>query len=209
MKCPTFLIAIRYAQIKRMRTLLILIAIILASCTSKTYLEKAENEINENIDKRLTINNSNFNKELEVYFENYLSSNHIVSKNEDKGLIYYNYLKFVPDHGGGLNKIINDSLTAKIKKELEFIGLDSENGIQKLFYETVKPVVEKYHDKFKAEEFNDELIHGIAVNDPNVELNMIVIINGLLKKYDSSDFNRPFLQKFVLLLVFVQLELNE
>lgn len=100
-------------------------------------------------------------------------------------------------------------MTILIKKELETLGLDSENGIQKLFYETVGPVVEKYYEKLKAENFNDELIQGIAETKPKEEVNMNVVINGLLKKYNSDDFNRPFLQKFVILFVFVQLELNE
>ena len=196
-------------KLKKMKTTLILISIFLVSCTSKNYLEKAENEINENIEKRLTINDSTFDKELEDYFENYLSSNQIVGVNDNTGFIYYNYLKYVQENGGGLNKIINDSLTVLIKNELEILGLDSENGIQKLFYEAVSPVFETYHEKLKAGNFNDELIDGIAETNPNDEVNIIVVINGLIEKYDSKDFNRPFLQKFVILFVFVQLELNE
>jgi hypothetical protein len=192
-----------------MRTALILITIILASCTPKTYLEKAENEITIDIDKRLTINDSTFNNELEVFFENYINSNQIVDSNEDKGLIYYNYLKFVIEHGGGLNKIVNDTLTTKIKNELKTIGLDSEIGIQNLFYETVKPIVDKYHGELIDRNLDNELILGIAETNPIEEMNMTVVMSGLIKNYKYNDFNRPFLKKFVMLFVFVQLELNE
>lgn len=51
-------------------------------------MEKAENEINENISKRLAIDYSTFNKELTDYFENYLSSNHFEDRNDKAGLIY-------------------------------------------------------------------------------------------------------------------------
>ncbi|GAA0761145.1 hypothetical protein [Psychroflexus lacisalsi] len=189
---------------------LILILLFIINPLSDNYLLIAESEINEKIEDKLTKNDQYFDKKLESFFKNYVTSNQIAVQNAEDGLIYHEYLEFLLHNGAGLNKIDENKQTKEIREELEIIDLNNESGIKNLFYKIVSPVVQKFKEELSKEEYEDELILEISKNKPSQydNIDIALLINWLVHKYDPNDFNRPFLKKFVILFIFIQLELN-
>jgi len=192
-----------------MKPIISFLFIFLASCISNNYPNEAENEMNENIRNRLTVNSPSFDKELKKYFEDYLTANNFTVDQATISLAYYNYLKYKVEKGESVGKIKNDSLTIRIKNELKALGFNTKKGIQNLLYESVSPVVIKYKDKLKSENSGSKLIRGIAETRPEDDLNLHLVISGLLTDSEPTNFENAFLQNFVLLFAFVQMELNE
>lgn len=189
----------------------ILILIFILNPLLDNYLLIAESEINERIEEELTKNDQHFDEKLESFFENYVTSNQISDSFADDRLIYYEYLKFLLKNGAGLDKIDENKRSIEIKEELEIINLNNETGIKNLFYKSVHPVVQKFKKELSKKKYENELILGISKNKPSQydNINIALLINGLISKYDPNDFNRPFLKKFVILFIFIQLELNK
>ena len=213
MKCNAsayFAYTQRYAQIWRMKNLLIIIPIVLfiLGCTSQSYLQLAENEINEKIEKSLFCNNSYFYNDLEEYFEQYLIQNDLIKDNDKIENGYYNYLKYLPENGVGINNIENIKTTQDLKNKLQCAGYNLTSEQNNLFlYKCFEPVVTKYKSELSHEKEEDELIYRFGMSDPNEEVSLMIVNNGLLKQYKPNDFKRPLLKKFVVLYFFVQLEM--
>ena len=209
--CICTLLAIpekRYTQIK-MKLILLIFFIIYP--TSNKYLLIAEGQANENIDEELTKNDKYFVEKLESFFENYLNSNQIANSNDKDGFRYYKYLKSILNNGASFNNVGDNIQANRIKDELEIIGLNNEIGIRNLFYESVNPVVQKYQEELSKEKYEDELLLKISEHEPSKydNFNIPLLVNGLLSKNEPNDFKRPFLKKFVIIFIFIQLELNK
>jgi hypothetical protein len=192
-----------------MKPIISFLIIFLISCNSNNYSNDAEHEINENIRKRLTVNSPSFDKVLKKYFEDYLTENNFTYDQATISSGYYKYLKYIAENGSSGVKIRNDSLTIRIKNELKALGLNTKKGIQNLLYESVSPVAIKYKGKLKSENSGSKLIQGIAESRLEDDLNLHLVISGLLSDSEPTNFENAFLQNFVLLFAFVQMELNE
>ena len=190
--------------------LILLLFFIIYSISDK-YLLIAESEINESIDEELTKNDEYFVEKLESFFENYLNSNQIADSNAKDGFIHYKYLKSILKNGASFDEIGNNIQANEIKNELEIIGLNNDIGIRNLFYKSVNPVVQKYQEELNEEKYENELILRISEHEPSKydNFNIPLLVNGLLSKYEPDDFERPFLKKFVIVFIFIQLEINK
>ncbi len=193
-----------------MKKLLLFFPILLfiVCCTSQSDFQLAENEINEKIEKSLFCNNSYFYNDLEKYFEQYLIKNDLIKESDKIENGYYNYLKYLPEYGGGINKIENNTTTQDLKNKLRCAGYNLTTEQNNLFlYHCFEPVIAKYKSELIQEKKENELIYRIGTSEPNEDVSLMIINDGLLKQYKPSDFKRPLLKKFVVLFFFVQLEM--
>lgn len=184
--------------------------LIFNSCSRKTYLSIAENEISNKIENSLVCNEDKYYNELQNYFEQYILKNGMITDSENIGQGYYNYLNFVRTQGSGLDKIENNSKTNTIKEKLSCSGYSLTFEKNTGFWNNwLVPTVSKYKMNLIKEGETDELIYRMGTSDLSEKSDAGIVLDGILEMYKPSDFERPVLKKIIILDWFVPLEMGK
>ncbi len=197
---------------KKMRALILIIFIsyLIGSCTSKDYFQLAEKEINDRIEEKLSCDNKSFYPELENYFEQYVIKNGLVKDTSDVGNIYYQYLLHLLTSGGGIDNITENKTLIKLRNELWCAGYNITRRQNSLFlHNCFEPIISKYKLELIKENKEEELIYRIGSSNPNEEVSLTIVCNGLLTEYEPNEFNNPVMKKFIILFFFVQFEMQK
>ncbi len=179
-------------------------------CSKKTYISIAENEINDKIEKSLVCKGHKYYNELQTYFEKYITENGLVADNENIGQGYYNYLNEMRRRAGGLDKIENNLETKNLKEKLFCTGYNLSFEKNNAFWNNwLVPTISKFKMGIIKEGKTDELIYRMGTSNLSEKVDFAIVLDGILKMYKPSDFERPVLKKIVILDWFVPFEMEK
>ena len=193
--------------------LTIVIFLVIVSCKNKIdYLVLAENEINNQIEKKFQTDTENYWSEIENLFYDYSLEKGFLNDSIEKWQAFENYLLEVQTTGffGMESEKLHDRFLELREQLINFhflidTGTIKDQGINyKFLYNLYNPTIENYKAELDSVvKVKPELIYGIGtVNPDTFYIPISLTIGGILENYNKEDYIKPVVQKSILLSVF-------
>lgn len=180
----------------------------LISCKQKNLKYPFEYEVNNQIEKKLTIKDVSLLNRLEDRFNFQLRKYNIDKYDECK---YQKYIYFIRKNGCAKSPIFEKE-DLKLLEDLKQVGLNISDELNFSFiYNTTRDVIDRNINEIKLiKNYEKNLAYNFGAYPATEDnVNITSVLDGLLENYNCDDYNKnPLIRKLVLLYIFLNMEYN-